>query len=649
MVESKDVTIADINLKQSEEEKEKGNEFLRSGDYENAIDCYNIAEYYQPTNPAIFCNRALAYLKSKKYENAIEDCDKAIHFKSNYAKAYVRRGKAYLALKEYSKASKDFGSALKIEPNNSEIQNDLQICMEELSKIKIKKDEKPSELTETKIEDVLNYEIKIEEFDDDAFINQILQICHEQEKKAENLFSEGKYEEAKHLYEDTLHDLINLTPKDIYSLSKEKCKFYTSIASCYCKLGDYKKEIECLNLVINSKYAYENLKLEAYLNRGLSLERLNNFIDSFEDFKKASELSPDDPKIQEALQRVLNVTKEIVENENMKELLDKESLINQIEKMKEGGNQLFKKGQLEGAIIEFSGAIEILEKNTSQEIIIEDKRLSTLLVNLLNNRALVYTKLDSWNKVMHDTQRVLDIDPLNAKAYYRLGKAEGNTGDYGNAAKHMKKVMEFEPSNLVAKNDFENYLNLAIESKKKSQAAKEDIKIDDAKPKVEVKTKNSKNEIEETKAIHKQSNNFSQSQKKFVDDALEMAEKESSRRNNPRRISSSEFEGSINSFRSDCFQIYNYIHNFPIEEISLIYKNKPMNPDVLSKIIKAIYQNAKNDSEWLTQFIIELSNTSGFIKNMKFMSGQEKKCLKEIISEMSADESTKLRIINSII
>jgi tetratricopeptide (TPR) repeat protein len=92
----------------AENERLKGNEFVKAKEYSNAVGCYTRSIELNGKEPFTFANRAMAYLKMKLYKNAIEDSNSALELKPGYLKAIHRRGKAYAALGEYEKAIKDF-------------------------------------------------------------------------------------------------------------------------------------------------------------------------------------------------------------------------------------------------------------------------------------------------------------------------------------------------------------------------------------------------------------------------------------------------------------------------------------------------------------------------------------------------------------
>ncbi len=133
---------------------EMGNEYYERGDYDKAIENYNMAillnpvfseayfnralSYYQlknydksiadyteaakldPQNPMIYNNRGDAFYRKQDFRNAIKDYDKAISLNPNYLKAFYNRGLAHASLEEYEKAVEDFGKVIKIDPTFAE-------------------------------------------------------------------------------------------------------------------------------------------------------------------------------------------------------------------------------------------------------------------------------------------------------------------------------------------------------------------------------------------------------------------------------------------------------------------------------------------------------------------------------------------------
>jgi tetratricopeptide (TPR) repeat protein len=111
--------------KVAENERMKGNECVKSKDYQEAVNCYSRSIELNSDEPFTYANRAMAYLKLKEFKKVVEDADMAIKLKPGYLKAYHRRGKAYVALNKYEMAIKDFRFILEHEPDNKEVNKDL--------------------------------------------------------------------------------------------------------------------------------------------------------------------------------------------------------------------------------------------------------------------------------------------------------------------------------------------------------------------------------------------------------------------------------------------------------------------------------------------------------------------------------------------
>ncbi len=131
-----------------------GNDYYEKGDYEKAIENYNMAillnpvfseayfnralSYYQlknfeksvvdytksaeldPQNPIIYNNRGDAFYRKQDFLGAIKDYDKAITLNPNYLKAFYNRGLSYASLEEYEKAIEDFSKVITLKNDFAE-------------------------------------------------------------------------------------------------------------------------------------------------------------------------------------------------------------------------------------------------------------------------------------------------------------------------------------------------------------------------------------------------------------------------------------------------------------------------------------------------------------------------------------------------
>jgi SpoVK/Ycf46/Vps4 family AAA+-type ATPase len=131
-----------------------GNDYYEKGDYDRAIQNYNMAillnpvfseaffnralGYYQlknfeksiadytksmeldPQNPIIYNNRGDAYYRKQDFQTAIKDYDRAIQLNPNYLKAFYNRGLSYASVEEYEKAVDDFSKVIELKSDFAE-------------------------------------------------------------------------------------------------------------------------------------------------------------------------------------------------------------------------------------------------------------------------------------------------------------------------------------------------------------------------------------------------------------------------------------------------------------------------------------------------------------------------------------------------
>jgi tetratricopeptide (TPR) repeat protein len=109
----------------------KGNCYLESGNFSEAIQCYNDAiEYFKLTEgksdsnvATLYNRRGYARLKLKLFEEAIKDFHKATDYKPDFAEAYNNCGNAYRKLEQYEEALKQCNKAVESKPDFAEAYN----------------------------------------------------------------------------------------------------------------------------------------------------------------------------------------------------------------------------------------------------------------------------------------------------------------------------------------------------------------------------------------------------------------------------------------------------------------------------------------------------------------------------------------------
>ena len=117
-----------VNPEIAEEEKQKGNELFKGGDFGGAIKRYSEAIKRNPTDAKIYSNRAACFTKLMSFDLALKDCDKCIELDPGFVKAYLRKAKAHQAMGQTSKAMATYEKALEIDSNCSEAIEGYKNC-----------------------------------------------------------------------------------------------------------------------------------------------------------------------------------------------------------------------------------------------------------------------------------------------------------------------------------------------------------------------------------------------------------------------------------------------------------------------------------------------------------------------------------------
>ncbi|XP_038147781.1 sperm-associated antigen 1 [Cyprinodon tularosa] len=106
--------------------KQEGNEFVKKGQYQEALGKYTECLKLKPKECAIYTNRALCYLKLERFTEAKQDCDAALGLERDNKKAFYRRALANKGLKDYLACSSDLQEVLRLDPNVQEAEKELE-------------------------------------------------------------------------------------------------------------------------------------------------------------------------------------------------------------------------------------------------------------------------------------------------------------------------------------------------------------------------------------------------------------------------------------------------------------------------------------------------------------------------------------------
>lgn len=127
--------------------KDKGNVAFASGEFGDAICCYDRAitglESVIATNDAstkkqlavCYANRAASYLKLGVYKKAEADADKSIKTDPAYVKGFHRRAAARSGLGKFEQALEDYEHVVRANPESAQLQKEVNACMEKAAEV----------------------------------------------------------------------------------------------------------------------------------------------------------------------------------------------------------------------------------------------------------------------------------------------------------------------------------------------------------------------------------------------------------------------------------------------------------------------------------------------------------------------------------
>lgn len=125
--------------------------------------------------------------------------------------------------------------------------------------------------------------------------------------------------------------------------------------------------------------------------------------------------------------------------------MDSKELIAEATLKKESGNRYFKDKNYEQAAKLYKRALKLLE---SWEHSPEDEaQCKQLLIALGNNVANVQHKLGQNKEARQSSLEVIQLDPINVKAMYRVGQIALEESEFAEATEFLRHALDLEPQN----------------------------------------------------------------------------------------------------------------------------------------------------------------------------------------------------------
>ena len=246
--------------KKADEIKAKGNEEYKKKNYDGAIKYYEEAIKIYPKEMIYYLNSAKCYLEKKDYDKAIElckhVCENSYDF-SRRATAFGIIGYAYRAQNKLDEALKAFG-------DSQMEKNDPRIKEAEKETLKLKQKQEA-----------------------EAYINP--EIAEEENKKANDLYKEGKFPQALKVYDEA----IKRNPK--------VPKYYTNRAQCYIKLMEFYQAIKDCESAIK----IEPKTLKAYQKKANCHFITKEYHKVLQTIDEGLKLFPDDTELKQMKEKTI--------------------------------------------------------------------------------------------------------------------------------------------------------------------------------------------------------------------------------------------------------------------------------------------------------------------------------------------------------
>lgn len=479
----------------ADEWKEKGNNFLKSKNYEEALKCYTEAINENPKDHVHFSNRSVCYYNMQNFTKALEDANTCVSIKPDWAKGYLRKGMAEFKLDMVDEAVKTYKKGIEMDANNQQLKDALNEA-ENVSKnpfaknfSKLYTDPRTSKyMSDTNFQNLLQYAMKDQKVlmqlvqTDPRFMDVFavltgldLNLMQQESQKSKQKSDQEEKERKKREDEENKR-------KEEEKKRAEEEKRWNSMTAEEKEEEKKKKEAEEMKLKGNEEYKKGNLDsalnfynqaielnpkdLTFYLNRSGVYHNLKNFEKAVEDcnyvlentfdfhkrarafgkiaysYQEKGELDKAIEFFEKSLlehsdQRVKDALREV---QNMKKKIEAEKYINPelAEEHNTQANEAYKGGKFPDALKEYNEAIRRNPNNAKY----------------YSNRAACFMKLMEFSSAAKDCDKAIEIDPNFQRAYSRKATCHSMMKEFHKAMETYEKAIQKFPDDKELKDGY---------------------------------------------------------------------------------------------------------------------------------------------------------------------------------------------------
>jgi len=254
------------NLKASIMLKEKGNNFYKDKNFEEALSAYEEAFALDPTNMTFLSNKAAVYLTTRKYDDCIAACQQAVKIGKENRASFEDKAKA-------------FSRCAKAYQKKGDLVNAIEMC-------KCAQLESHDKVTERMLK-----MFELEKKKADALAFQDDDKAEEAKQKGNTHFRNKEWPQAVEAYEMA----VKRAPKN--------ARIRNNLAAALCKIMDFngaKREIE-VALEKDPKY------VKAWTRKGDIEVLMKENHKALESYKKGLEIEPENVACKEGLHKVTSM------------------------------------------------------------------------------------------------------------------------------------------------------------------------------------------------------------------------------------------------------------------------------------------------------------------------------------------------------
>ncbi|KAF5404698.1 Sperm-associated antigen 1 [Paragonimus heterotremus] len=409
-------------------EKEKGNEAFHANDYDEALLYYKRSLIAFPTT-AVYNNRALIYLHQKKWSAAAKDCAHVLQEEPDNLKALFRSGRANYELHNLEQAEKHLERLTDLEPTNSRAQNLLRNVRLEKTKRQTSRLAGGRRMVITDVGQASSDEDEPSEASRSIYdVPKSDPPCSHE--SSFNVRQNGQMKSEKCVTQDV-------------EVSKETTEAFDKPCANVPRHAESATKPRVRNRTV-----YPSSQPGPYGREGVIIEELSETEDSGEGSVKSENhrRATGTPGA-----KMPEVIKSLNENSDLSSSVTNESSPNEIahsdgnekvnetsnvefEQMKQNGNLLLKKGDLEGAMRAYTGCVELASGCPDH------------LAVAYRNRALVALQMGENGMAVEDCTQALLHEPLNAVAHYRRALGRRSVGDYLGSLEDLEQAHQCRPT-----------------------------------------------------------------------------------------------------------------------------------------------------------------------------------------------------------